>query len=257
MVRYENGSKLSGIIYIHRISDERFTGMSVRNFRMFRQLCGDSTLKNVVILTNMWGKVKQDVGEARERELADVHFKAALDKGAQLVRHHDTIQSSHDIVRRIIKNDPTAFQIQRELVDERKDINQTAAGEAVSEEFNRLIKQHEAEVQALRDELRHALESRNEETRMELEEATNGLKEQMNRIRAELETMASKYKEEKQRMEEAMKQAQVQGKARGETQLNEWVVARRNQAGFRFPEPILFRLLEAHRLRPDQPCLVM
>ena len=96
-----------------------------------------------------------------------------------------------------MKNDPAAFQIQRELVDERKDINHTAAGEGVSGEFNRLIKHHEAEVKALREELRQALESRDEETRMELEEATSELKEQMVKMKLELETMASKYNEKK------------------------------------------------------------
>ncbi|OCH83803.1 hypothetical protein OBBRIDRAFT_742684, partial [Obba rivulosa] len=37
---YENGYKLSGVIYIHRISDFRMTGVSRRNFTMFRKLCG-------------------------------------------------------------------------------------------------------------------------------------------------------------------------------------------------------------------------
>jgi len=36
---------------------------------MFREFCGDATLKNVILVTNMWGEVTQDVGEAREREL--------------------------------------------------------------------------------------------------------------------------------------------------------------------------------------------
>ena len=209
LARYENGSKLSGIIYLHRISDERFTGISVRNFRMFRQLCGDSTLKNVALVTNMWGKVTQELGEARERELVDKYFKAALDKGAQLVRHYDTTQSSHDIIRHIMKNDPTAFQIQRELVDEGKNINNTAAGVAVSEEIDRLIRYYKTEVKALGEELRQALKSRDEETRIELEKAANGLKEQIKEMRRESEIMAAKYNEEKQRMEEVMKQMRM------------------------------------------------
>jgi hypothetical protein len=68
VVRYEHGYKLTGVIYIHRISDIRFTGIAGRNFKMFRELCGDSTLKNVILVTNMWGDVPQDVGEAREEE---------------------------------------------------------------------------------------------------------------------------------------------------------------------------------------------
>ena len=57
-------------------------------------------------------------GEARQRELTTNFFNLALDRGAQLVRHHYTTESAHDIIRCIIKNRPTAIQIRRELVDE-------------------------------------------------------------------------------------------------------------------------------------------
>jgi len=209
-IRYERGSKLAGIIYIHRISDERFTGISVRNFRMFRKLCGDSTLKNVVLVTNMWGKVERDVGEGRERELAGIYFKPALDKDAQLARHHNTAQSSYDIVRRIVKNNPIPLQIQRELVDERKDIKDTAAGEAINEELSTLIKHHESEMSTLREEMRQALREKDEETRKELEEETRKIKEQMDKMRVESNAMAAKYSEERRKMEDTMQRMQEQ-----------------------------------------------
>ena len=55
---------------MHRISDFRVGGIAKRNFNMFRKLCGDETLRNVVIVTNMWGEVSPAQGAARERELA-------------------------------------------------------------------------------------------------------------------------------------------------------------------------------------------
>ena len=210
--RYENGSKLAGIIYIHRISDERFTGISVRNFKMFRKLCGESTLKNVVIVTNMWGKVEQSVGEAREQELTEIYFKPALDKNAQLARHHNTTRSSHDIIRRIMKNDPAPLRIQQELVDEGKNIKDTAAGEAVNEELNMLIRRHQAEMSSLREEMRQALKEKDEETRRELEEETRRIKEQMDRMRVESETMAAKYNEERKKMENTVQRMQEQSR---------------------------------------------
>ena len=173
---------------------------------MFRQLCGDSTLKNVVLVTNMWGKVAHDVGEARERELVNKHFKAAFDKGAQLARHDNTAQSSHDIVRRIMENDPTAFQIQREIVEEGRSIDNTAAGEVVSEQMNKLIKHHEAEMEFLREELRRALDSRDELTRAELDGATRELQEQMEKMKAESEAMVSRFNEEKRKVDEMIDQ---------------------------------------------------
>ena len=208
LVSYEKGSKLAGIIYIHRISDERFTGISVRNFKMFRKLCGDSTLKNVVLVTNMWGKVEEDVGKAREQELASIYFKPALDKKAQLARHYNTIQSSHDIIRLIMKNNPAPLLIQQELVDQHKNIKDTAAGEAVNEELSAMIKRHEAEMNTLRADMRQALKEKDEETRKELEAETRKIKEQMDKMRAESRAMASKYNEERVKMEGMMQRMQ-------------------------------------------------
>ena len=94
---------------------------------MFRKLCGESTLKNVILVTNMWTRDSQDTDEAREKELSNRFFKPALDKGAQMARHHNTTQSAHAIVRKIVKNHPVTLQIQRELVDERGGVVHTTA----------------------------------------------------------------------------------------------------------------------------------
>jgi len=211
-VTYESGSKLAGIIYIHRISDDRFTGIAVRNFKMFRKLCGESTLKNVVLVTNMWGRVEEGVGEAREKELADVYFRVALEKDAQLARHYNTTQSAHEIIRRIMKNDPAPLLIQRELVDERKNIKQTAAGEAVNEEVNKLLRRHEAEMKALREEMKLALEEKDEWMKKVLEEETSKIKAQMNRMKVESEAMAVKYDEGRKEMKKKMQQMQDQAR---------------------------------------------
>ena len=210
--RYEHGYKLSGIIYTHRISDIRFTGIAGRNFKMFRELCGDPTLENVVLVTNMWGEIPQDVGEDREEELATNFFKPVLDRGAQLTRHHNTVQSAHDIIRRIIRNRPAALQIQRELVDEGKSITDTAAGEAINREINEYIRRHQAEMKALQEEMMQALKDKDEETKQELEEETRRLQGQIDKARTDLESMASRYEEERGRVEEAIRQVQEEAR---------------------------------------------
>lgn len=179
---------------------------------MFRELCGDSTLKNVILVTNMWGDVSLDVGEAREQELVQEFLKPVLDKGAQLARHHRTIESAHEVIRRIMKNRPIPLQIQRELVDEHKDIIDTAAGEAVNKALNEQIRHHQAQLKELREEMLRALEKKDEETRQELEEATLQIQEEMNKMRRDSEGMAARYDEEKRRMEEAMRQMQEQAR---------------------------------------------
>ena len=160
---------------------------------MFRELCGDTTLKNVVLVTNMWGQVSQDVGEARERELTTIYLKPALDKGAQLARHHYTPQSTHDIIRRIIENQPIPPRAQREHT-----------GGDINEELNEQIRRHRAELNAMREEMMQALKDKDEETRKELEEETRKVREQLNRMREDSERMASAYEEERRRMEAEM-----------------------------------------------------
>ena len=85
---------------MHRISDFRVGGIARRNFSMFRNLCGDENLKNVVIATNMWGEVTPERGAARERELAtdDLLFRPVLSHGAQMVRYENSTASAESIL---------------------------------------------------------------------------------------------------------------------------------------------------------------
>ncbi|KAF8972225.1 hypothetical protein BDZ97DRAFT_1783812, partial [Flammula alnicola] len=134
-------------------------GISTRNFKMFRQLCGESTLKNVVIVTNMWGEVSPELGEAREAELAsqDMFFKPVLDKGALLLHHENTRDSTHGILKHIIQNHPLSLQIRRELVDQKKDISQTGAGEELNRELMEQIQDHHSEMWMLQEEMKSLL----------------------------------------------------------------------------------------------------
>ena len=122
---------------------------------MFRELCGDSTLKNVLLVTNMWGEVSKEVGEAREVELAQKDiFKPVMEKGARLLRHGNTVESAQEILRYIIGNQPQSLRIQRELVDEKKDISQTAAGAELNRGLLQQAEKHRMEMIALQEEIR-------------------------------------------------------------------------------------------------------
>ena len=173
---------------------------------MFRELCGDSTLENVILVTNMWGEVSSEVGEDRENQLSGRFFKPALDKGAQMVRHHNTAQSAHDIIRRVMENHPVVLKIQQELVDEQKDIVDTSAGEVVNQELNDQIKRHEAELKEVQEEMVRALKRKDEEARQELEEDRRKMQEEMDNIRKGSEEMASRYAAAKERMEVKVKE---------------------------------------------------
>ncbi|KAJ6532001.1 P-loop containing nucleoside triphosphate hydrolase protein [Mycena capillaripes] len=203
---YEQGKKLAGVIYMHRISDVRMGGISTRNFKMFRQLCGESTLRNVVIVTNMWGEVGREVGEAREAELAsdDRFFKPVLDTGARLLRHDNNLTSGQAILHYLIGNQPRALRIQRELIDQGKDISQTAAGEELNRELAEQMKRHGREMAMLQQEMKEAIRAKDEETRKELEIETRKLQAEMTRVQNDSQKLASDYTEQKVQLEKRM-----------------------------------------------------
>lgn len=176
--RHERGETLGGVIYLHRISDVRFTGTAARSFKALIAMCGDRALRNVVIVTNMWGKVTPDVGEAREQELASSFFKTALDKGAAFRRHHDTAESAHDIIRGILKKKQVTLQIQEEIVDRRKRIEETAAGKELMKELNEQVDKRLRQLRELQEMLNQT-EADDGETRRELQQEVLRLREEL------------------------------------------------------------------------------
>lgn len=211
---YERGSKLAGVLYFHRISDFRMTGISRKNFSMFRKLCGDNALQNVVIVTNMWGEVDPSVGDAREAELIgeDIFFKPVLDKGAQMARHQNTVPSAETIIRLILGNHPVPLRIQEELVDEQMDISETGAGEELNREINAQIRKHREEVRLLRDEMEQAIKDKDEETRRELEIETKRMQKEIERFQNDSGRLESDYKREKERLEARMEQMESEAR---------------------------------------------
>jgi hypothetical protein len=202
---------------MHRISDIRMGGLSTRNLRMFRKLCGDDSLKNVVIVTNMWGKVTQEEGRAREKQLAseDKFFKPILDRGGQMARHYNTEKSAQAILKNLIRNQPMALDIQVQLVDHRIKLEDTAAGGELRREFLELQRRLLRELEDIREEMRQANAERDFFSKKELEDIQNQMKREIERLEANSRDMESKFREEKARMEEVIEEQRRQINRRG------------------------------------------
>jgi hypothetical protein len=54
---YKHTIRLAGIIYLHRITDDRVGSSALRNLNMFKQLCGEDVYEHVVLVTIMWGNL--------------------------------------------------------------------------------------------------------------------------------------------------------------------------------------------------------
>ena len=123
--RYDQTRKLSGLIYVQRISDPRFSGLSSRNLRMFRKLCGTENFQNVVVLTTYWDQLPTWEGDQREQQLKSNYFARLVEGGARFMRHDRTVESTRKVLRHIMPMPLTPPQIQTEI---------RAGGKKLSEE---------------------------------------------------------------------------------------------------------------------------
>lgn len=173
---------------------------------MFRKLCGDNVLHNVVIVTTMWGVVDVGIGAARERELAtdDILFKPVLDLGARMTRYMHNAVSAQAALIYVINNRPEPLRIQRELVDERKDIEDTDAGQELLRELAAMMKKHQEQLAALQTELQEALKAKDVESAKELESARNELSARIAQTENDRARLSREFAEEKRQTERTL-----------------------------------------------------
>ncbi|KAF9037614.1 P-loop containing nucleoside triphosphate hydrolase protein [Panaeolus papilionaceus] len=208
---HSRNKTLAGVIYLHRILDNRVGGISARSFRLFRNLCGDDSLRNVVIATTMWDKTDEDVAIEREEELAskDVFFKPALQKGARLARHSNTMASAQAIIRSLIGSAASSvtLQIQEEL-HSGLEIFETRAGKELSREVFEQIDRHREEMRGIMAEIQDATRARDEESRKELAEERVRITSIISKLQIDSTDMVRGYREALAQLEERVKKAE-------------------------------------------------
>jgi len=152
---YEKDIKLAGIIYLHRITDNRMAGSPHRNLRMFGELCGDQAVKKVVLVTTMWDKVQQDKGVRRENELFENYWKTMTDYGASTARFSNSANSAWKIIEIILKQHETeVLLLQEELVDLKRALNETQAGKTLYSDLQRILAEQRDTVRSLAEQAR-------------------------------------------------------------------------------------------------------
>ncbi|KAF5325992.1 hypothetical protein D9611_000749 [Ephemerocybe angulata] len=161
----ERGSVLGGVIFVHDISEDRFTGAARRNLEMFNHLCGEPCLRKTVILTTKWGRAGNRDFERTERDLQANHWATMIQKGARPLRFDpmDEKASARSIVDGLLSGvavGPSGqqllnevLQIQDELVQRKMPLKETKIAEALRKELEAMI-EAEAEMDGVTDEAR-------------------------------------------------------------------------------------------------------
>jgi len=228
--RYDTGRKLSGLVYVQRISDPRFGGQSVRNLRMFRNLCGTDSYQNVIILTTFWDCVNFAKGEEREGQLKTKAFGDILTGGGRFMRHDRTKESALRVLEQIIPLPPTNLKIVEEIRVHGKTLEETAAGSVQSKEVEALIEKHKKELNDIRDEMKEAHRKGDQALKELMEERDNLVKklehwedEQVKLKKGLEEEKESRKKLENDMVEEKAKNQQYEQSAqRNWAQQLEW-----------------------------------
>lgn len=147
--QYELGVELKGIIYIHRITDIRYSRSSVKTFEIFKKICGQSALSNVLLITSRWTEIDPALGADRERQLKEKFWAYMLGHGSNISRFHGDRPSAVGLVSQLLQKNTVVLQLQKELVDEGKQLDDTTAGAYVSDNLDKLRQQYQDELASL------------------------------------------------------------------------------------------------------------
>jgi hypothetical protein len=222
---------------MHRITDVRMGGASARNLRMFRTLCGEDCLPNVLLLTSMWDTLLclpdgRALGEQREAELIGVpeFWGVMTQKGAKLQRHDGTKERALEIVGSMMGMGKITTAIQEQLA-EGVTLGETDAGQVVNmmnaEKMNQLkadaqehINEQRKINEGLQKEMQEAKEKfvqfqrESEQARQQAEEAQRQKLSASEEQKRELDKVMKELKEKAKKadMEAEAQQKKVQEK---------------------------------------------
>lgn len=195
---YRENFKLSGIIYLHPISAVKMEGSALRNLRMFRKLCGEDALNHVFLATTHWKNVPEELGNKRVKELREnpEFWKGMLSRGAKVAKYLGDRESGLDLIDVLVKMGRVTLGIQHELVNEGKELYQTAAGEAVNAELARLQRNHEIALSAVRAEWVQALKDKDDELKEVLSEERQRIEEKLTQVENDRENLRRERRKE-------------------------------------------------------------
>ena len=179
MFRHFSGKKLAGILYIHRVCSSEQERTLTNNFRVFKELCGEAMGNAILVMLGHY------LGETdRERELKKRYSQLAVNNGARVSYVYDMPGSAQEIVHRILGADvPVTLKLQRELIEEGRELRRTAAGEELRrievEELQRReleeeadgLRKYIAEMQSGEIAMREVVDMRDKELRRALDES--------------------------------------------------------------------------------------
>ena len=220
---YRDGRRLSGLIYLHSIAKSRMSGTSRLNLSMFQKLCGQHSYENITLCTTFWDSVNHSVGESRESQLftRDDFWGNMIQRGAKTERIHDYSDLvSRRVLQRFADKGEVVLTVQKEMVDNNKPLEQTAASQVVNTELDRAlesfrIREFDIEQELAQREMKRHLQNQQS---IEHQQSIRDLDEKYRREAKEREKQALEAKEKEKRRAQERLQHQEEENRRKEEQ---------------------------------------
>ncbi|KAF8462587.1 hypothetical protein BDZ91DRAFT_683358 [Kalaharituber pfeilii] len=157
--KYQENCLLSGIFWFHRISDDRMTGSNLLALNAFKNLCGQEFWPNVLFVTTRWDMVTEEVGQQRLQQLRQEFWAEMLHHGADVVEWRETSTGQElQIFLEPEHQRPLRLAIQKELVDDRLEWDETNVGQIVIPKELRELRAKERQIAFYKKQLARTLE---------------------------------------------------------------------------------------------------
>ena len=158
VMAHEKGIKISGIVYLHRITDPRLQGSHLRGLDMFKKMCGVKAYPGIVIATTRWDEVSSEDGNRRQAELIERReFWGEIREGGCIITTTSSGEmSAKQIIQHIVRKDRRlTLQIQLEMGDLGRQLYETAAGQVLYSSWMKEKIRLETQVNVLRSKINH------------------------------------------------------------------------------------------------------
>ena len=138
--------KVTGVLFLHRINDNRFSHTAQRISTMLKSLCGVAAMDQLMLCTTMWDRVPEDEGRKRFDELRMLGaWQEMILGGASVAKISNTSPNAkadaEKIVSRLIKKArPVHVAIQDEMWNQAKMAPETSAGRVLFDDQQKQAK---------------------------------------------------------------------------------------------------------------------
>ncbi|KAI0018558.1 hypothetical protein F4780DRAFT_513091 [Xylariomycetidae sp. FL0641] len=196
VAQHSAGIPLQGILYLHRIRDNRMSGSARRYLETFRSLCGDVAMKNVIFVTTCWDKVHDSERPEfmrRETQLIAEFWAPMVEQGSDVKQFDGSKEAAEALVISLVENrSPVVLDIQRELVDNEQLVSETTAGrpfhealEAEIQDWQERLERIEAELATVGDQdVNHIAQLQAE--KKDIEKVIKSLQKTLKKMRSRL-----------------------------------------------------------------------